>query len=163
MVPFFSRFPDLAVAETRSVKVRGDDDLPDGEYGFIEFYCEEPECDCRRVVVSVVSPDPGWTPWATINFGWENLEFYLDRLGDLEVAAEAKGPSLDPLNPQTKYASAVLRLFRFVLTDKAYVARLKRHYHLFKGSVQGSHAAEGWTRKRKKGKRKGKSKDNETS
>jgi hypothetical protein len=154
MIPFYSRFPDLAVEETRSVKVRGDADLPEGEYGFIEFYCEEPACDCRRVLVSVVSPDPGWTPWATISFGWESLQFYLDRLGDLEDAAVAKGPSLDPLNPQTKYAPALLELFRFVLTDDAYVERLKRHYLLFKDRVQGSQTAEGHPRKRKKGKRK---------
>lgn len=153
MIPFYSRFPDLAVKETRSVKVRGDDDLPDGEYGFIEFYCDEPACDCRRVVVSVVSPDPGWTPWATISFGWESLQFYLDRLGDLEDAAVAKGPSLDPLNPQTKYASALLRLFRFVLTDAAYVERLKRHYQLFKGFVQDVDRTGRRKRARKKRKR----------
>lgn len=157
MIPFFSKFPDLAFAETRSVRVRGDDDLPDGEYGFIEFYCEEPACDCRRVVVSVVSPDPGLTPWATISFGWESLQFYRDRLGDVEDAAVLKGPSLDPLHPQTKYAPAVLRLFRFVLTDDAYVERLKRHYHLFKGFTQGADPAErrrGPSKKRKRRRRK---------
>jgi hypothetical protein len=153
MIPFYSKFPDLAFEETRSVKVRGDDDLPDGEYGFIEFYCGEPACDCRRVVVSVVSPDPGLTPWATISFGWESLQFYQDRLGDLEDAAVLKGPSLDPLHPQTQYAPALLRLFRFVLTDDAYVERLKRHYQLFKGRVQGSQTSEGRARKHRKGKR----------
>lgn len=157
MIPFFSKFPDLAVAETRSVKVRGDDDLPDGEYGFIEFYCNEPACDCRRVVVSVVSPDPGLTPLATISFGWESLQFYRDRLGDLEDAAVLKGPTLDPLHPQTKYAPALLRLFRFVLTDDAYVERLKRHYQLFKGFTHGADPAErrrGASKKRKRRRRK---------
>ena len=154
MIPFYSKFPDLAVQETRSVKVRGDDDLPDGEYGFIEFYCDESDCDCRRVVVSVVSPDPGWTPWATISFGWESLQFYRDRLGDLEDASVTKGPSLDPLNPQTKFAPALLQLFRFILTDDAYVERLKRHYHLFKDRLQWSQPSEGRPRKHKKGKRR---------
>jgi hypothetical protein len=157
MIPFYSRFPDLAVKETRSIKVRGDDDLPDGEYGFIEFYCDEPACDCRRVLVSVVSPDPGWTPWATISFGWESLEFYQDRLGYDEAAAVAKGPALDLLNPQTKYAPALVRLFRLVLTDDAYVERLKRHYQLFKGFVQGADRIKPRKRagkKRKRSKRK---------
>jgi hypothetical protein len=46
MTPFMKRFPQLAASETRSVTVTGRDDLPDGEYGFIEFYCNEPQCDC---------------------------------------------------------------------------------------------------------------------
>jgi hypothetical protein len=154
MLPFYSRFPDLAAKETRTVTVRGDDDLPDGEYGFIEFYCDEPACDCRRVVVNVMTPHTGSTVWATISFGWGSLQYYQDRLGYIEDAAVAKGPSLDPLNPQTEYAPALLRLFRFVLTDDAYVERLKSHYHLLKGRMPGLQRSEKRPRKHKNGKGK---------
>jgi len=52
-------------------------ELPVGEYGFMEFYCDEPGCDCRRVIIRVLRPDTGWNkPWATINYGWGNLDFY---------------------------------------------------------------------------------------
>jgi len=27
--------------------------IPDGEYGFVELYCDEPDCDCRRVVIDI--------------------------------------------------------------------------------------------------------------
>ena len=48
MTPFMERFPELGACETRSVTIANRDDLPNGEYGFIELYCNEPDCDCRR-------------------------------------------------------------------------------------------------------------------
>jgi hypothetical protein len=54
MVPFYTEFPDLAAEETRYAIVRGHSRLPDGEYAFLEFYCNEPGCDCRRVFINVV-------------------------------------------------------------------------------------------------------------
>ncbi len=29
--------------------------LPPGEYGFFEWYCTEDDCDCRRVLLQVIS------------------------------------------------------------------------------------------------------------
>lgn len=136
MLPFYTRFKDLAFKEMRSATVRGDPNLPDGEYGFLEIYCIDPACDCRRVVINVVAPT-GPKIWATINYGWESLEFYTKWLhGDKELAREACGVTLDPLNPQTEYSAALLQLFKQVLQDKAYVERLKRHYQLFKAEVR---------------------------
>ena len=42
------------------------------------------------------------------------------------------GPALDPLNPQSQYAGALLRLFEQAIKDHAYVERLQRHYRMFK-------------------------------
>src|SRR5205814_215279 len=63
MTPFMKRFPELGARETRSVTVPDKEDLPSGEYGFIELYCNEPQCDCRRVVVVVLRPETGWKFW----------------------------------------------------------------------------------------------------
>ncbi len=77
MVPFVSKFPELGARETRSIRVAGRDDLPDDEYGFIEFYCDEPGCDCRRVRIDVLREDTGWKRIsATISYGWEPVDFY---------------------------------------------------------------------------------------
>jgi hypothetical protein len=77
MTPFVERFRELGARETRSLTVTGRDDLPDGDYGFFEFYCNEPDCDCRRLVVAVLRPSTGRKKfWATINYGWESVEFY---------------------------------------------------------------------------------------
>ena len=77
MTPFMERFPEVGARETRSVTVTNRQDLPDGEYSFLEFYCNEPGCDCRRVMIDVLRPETGWSKvWATISYGWESLDFY---------------------------------------------------------------------------------------
>ncbi len=135
MVPFYTHFRDLAFKEMRSATVRGMPGLPDGEYGFLELYCDEPTCDCRRVIIDVIAPTTGSKIWATISYGWESLEFYEKWMRDKESARESHGATLDPLNPQTEYSDALLQLFNHVLQDEAYVERLKRHYQLFKSSL----------------------------
>ena len=136
MAPFYTHFRDLAFQEMRVATVKGRSDIPDGEYGFLELYCDEVGCDCRRVVIQVVSPPPNSKIWATINYGCESLTFYEKWMLSKELAAEATGATLDPLNPQTKYSPALLRLFEAVLQDPAYVERLKRHYALFKQAIR---------------------------
>lgn len=136
MVPFMERFPDLAARETRSVTVSGRTDLPDGEYGFLELYCDEPGCDCRRVMIDVLRADTEWNKiWATINYGWESLEFYKKWGGSSVTAANSKGPFLDPLNPQTPYSSALLNLFRLLLESPGYAQRIQTHYQIFRQTV----------------------------
>lgn len=134
MAPFYTRFHDLAFEETRALVVREFRSLPPGEYGFLEFYCDEPNCDCRRVILQVERADTGERVWATINFGWEKPSYYREWMSD-DAAAEEElaGATLDPLNPQSEHSQALLDLFReFALKDAAYVQRLKWHYELFK-------------------------------
>ena len=42
MVPFYTRFRELAFREMRTVTVHGHETIPDGNYGFLEFYCNRP-------------------------------------------------------------------------------------------------------------------------
>jgi uncharacterized protein YchJ len=134
MIPFYNRFPELAARETRCIVIGPGKGLPDGEYGFIEHYCEEPDCDCRRVLLQVTSPQPPHSVLATINFGWESLEFYTGRMhGDEQAAREITEASLDPLHPQSQHADHLLTIFQQeIITDPEYVRRLARHYELFK-------------------------------
>ena len=109
MTPFMKRFPELGARETRSVTVTRTSDLPDGEYGFIELYCNEPDCDCRRVMVVVLRPETGWKFWAAINYGWESVDFYqkwaeLPGLGSARMAG-ALSRSLDRADPLRTGAS----------------------------------------------------------
>ena len=120
----------------RNATIQGWEDLPDGEYGFLELYCDDDQCDCRRVLIQVIAKSDPTKPWATINYGWESEAFYYQRLRDSELAKACTRPTLDPLNPQSKYAPALLRLFGEVVQDKAYVHRLQRHYELFKRQGQ---------------------------
>jgi len=136
MTLFMERFPEVGARETRSVAVTGRPDLPDGEYGFLEFYCDEPGCDCRRVMIYVLRPETGWSRvWAAIGYGWESLDFYQKWGGAHSDPVEMKGPYLDPINPQTKYSSALRSLFESLLQSPDYVERLKRHYRMFRDAV----------------------------
>ena len=140
MIPFMERFPELGARETRSVTVPPQQDLPEGDYGFVELYCDEPGCDCRRVMIDVLRPETGWSKvWATISYGWESLDFYRKWSGSGSDPTEVKGPYLDPLNPQTQYSPSLLNLFRFLVQSPDYVERLQRHYQMFRESVDREH------------------------
>ena len=125
---FASKFRRVAAEETRVIHVVERGDIPLGEYGFLEFFCPDPACDCRRVMLRVTTPDG--RAWAAISFGWEKARFYRRWA---HCADEMAGASLDPLNYQSELAEWFLLFFRkMVRTDRAYVERLKRHYRMFK-------------------------------
>ena len=138
LTPFYSRFRELAFREMRTVTLHGHETIPDGHYGFLEFYCNERGCDCRRVLFHVIRSDSADLVWASVNFGWESPDFYRRWMhGDASDAEEMAGATLDPLNPQTEHAPALLALFQEVCAaDPAYVRRLETHYRMFKEEVR---------------------------
>jgi hypothetical protein len=141
MTPFVERFPHLGPAETLSIRSTGTEDLPDGSYSFMELYCNEPGCDCRRVILLVLQPDTGWVKvWASISYGWESPAFYR-KWTHLADPADLTGPSLDPLNPQTQSSPVLLEIFRHMLRSSDYIERLKRHYQMFRTAVEAEHKA----------------------
>jgi hypothetical protein len=153
---FSSLFPDVAERETRSVTVRFFNrfKLPRGQYGFLEMFCDEPGCDCRRVLFFVVSPRHE-DPLAVLAWGWEEKEFYGKWLGESDplVIDELKGPALNLASPQSDLAPALLRLLQEVLLpDTAYVERIKRHYAMFRERIDGKQKA--GNKKNKSGKRR---------
>ncbi len=121
MMLFHSFFPEQAEAETRTITLRGYASIPDGEYALVELYCMDPACDCRRVMLNVISRRQGHV--ATINYGFDRQ-------------SEMAGPFLDPLNPQSRYAKELLEaVSQFVLSDPAYVERLEAHYRKIKQAL----------------------------
>ncbi|MFM0515160.1 hypothetical protein [Paraburkholderia sp. RL17-373-BIF-A] len=130
MTAFHERFRDVASRETRAVIVSAGTPIPADEYDFVEFFCADKRCDCRRVSLQVVGQLSGPKIWATINYGWETEQFYR------KLAGEGwSRPILDPFNPQSAYSAFFLKVFEDMIRDKAYVDRLKRHYKMF-GSFQ---------------------------
>ena len=96
---FYEFFPKIAINETRSITLLAPQHgLPPGEYAFIELYCADPDCDCRRVTFSVLNKGRK-APIATISWGWEPLEFYAKWMRgdpDPEDIDDCKGHSLNP-------------------------------------------------------------------
>ena len=142
-VLFDKFYPEIAERETRKITVfRGNQwGLPAGDYGFVEMFCDEPDCDCRRVFFSVVSSRGNKTKVeAVVTYGWSRANFYSKWWGDNDpkIIAELQGPGLNVGSPQSPLAPALLKLAKEVLLqDDAYVERIKRHYRLFREKLLG--------------------------
>jgi len=144
--PLSEELPDLAEQETRTLFVLAggpEDVLPEAGYTFVELYCDEPGCDCRRVFFYVESTlRPG--PEAVIAWGWESPAFYARWLGDddPEALAEMTGPTLNLGSWQSEWADLLVELVKNVLiTDLAYAERIQEHYRLFRECIARSHPA----------------------
>lgn len=127
--------PELAMRETRSVTVfTPESGLPPDDYGFIEFYCADPSCDCRRAIIQVWSQHNPGKVLATFGYGWEDESFYTKWMhGDAEMARQLKGPGLEPMQPQSELAEKLLELFKdTAMQDHNYLRRLETHYNLAK-------------------------------
>ena len=133
--PFHEYCPKDAESETRSIAVVNDPDLPAGDYALLESYCQDPDCDCRRVFLCVRSRR---RVEAVIAFGWESRNFYARWMGsrDPRDIDQFKGPCLNLMSPQSDLAPALLRAVQDVLEDASYVASLKRHYAMFKQALR---------------------------
>jgi hypothetical protein len=136
MSPFIDQFPDVAGREMVVLHVQQQGlPVPPGEYGFFEWFCVNPDCDCRRALLQVRSPQFPGRILATINYGWESEVFYTRWMhGDQEAGREITSASLDPLNPNSELADALLDGFRdFLKAHPEANQQFKRHYELFKG------------------------------
>lgn len=119
LIPFDHLFPEIGRKETRSLTLTG---LPGSDYGLYESYCPDPQCDCQRVMLNIVSLSEQ-KQVATISYGFDRL-------------ARNAAPYLDQLNLQSQYAEAILAVIAEHLeTDHAYVLRLKAHYALVKAAA----------------------------
>ena len=135
----YSLLPEVAKAETRCVLDREHN----AGIAFREMFCDEPGCDCRRVLFQVTPVDDGDNVLATISYGWEPDSFYREWAGfpledhDLE---ELRGPGLMRTTPQSEHAHDVLDICRELLTDDAYRERIVRHYRMFRRIVESGGA-----------------------
>lgn len=136
---FFNYFPEIAKEETRNIITFSDSDydLPPAEYSFLEMFCDDPCCDCRRVFFTVMS-SASKEPEAVVAWGWESTGYYKKwmRDDDPHIIADLKGPILNPWSPQSENAPAILKLVKGVLLrDIDFVERIKRHYAMFRKKV----------------------------
>ena len=140
---FHEIYPEIGMRETRSVTLPANSgyDLPADDYGFLEMYCSEAGCDCRRVYFQVIAASNPAVVLAVISWGWEPLAFYRrwgHYPGAEKDAKDMKGPTLALLNRQSALAPALLELAKGVLlSSPEYVERIKQHYTLFRGVVAG--------------------------
>ena len=127
MMPFNVLFPEIGLKETRSAHLLKDDEgLPADSYGFVELYCVDPKCDCRRVMINVFS-EKRPAHLATINHAFEPPG---------RDAPLREQTFLDPLDKQSRYSQALMDLFKKLLSmDPGYRQRIERHYRLVKDAL----------------------------
>ena len=127
MLAFSKRFPKVGEKETRVLTVlhkERESSLPPDRYGFVEFYCHRVGCDCRRVLISVIA-DEADRIVATISMGFDGRN-------------KVDGPYLDPISPQSEYSDELIHIFTDMINhDPDYLARLQRHYVMFREDVEG--------------------------
>ncbi|HEX4792382.1 MAG TPA: hypothetical protein VH370_01235 [Humisphaera sp.] len=133
MMRFALFFPELAIEETRCVTtspamMEGSRVvLPADDYGLDEWYCVDPDCDCRRVLFNILA-GPAQTHVATISHGFEPPD---------DSIQPPEQTFLDEFNKQSQWSAALLAVVEgVVLADPAYCQRLERHYHLVKAAVK---------------------------
>ncbi len=126
LVPFNQIEPQVADATVRTFAIRGNDSIPDGEYGLLEMYCPKPDCDCRRVSLLVVRRGHA-SSCATISHAFVD--------GDLGPNDEVT--YVDPTQRADAFAPALLELVESMLSeDTAYAHRLEEHYAMVKRAVR---------------------------
>lgn len=133
---FHDKFPSVAEKETREIIVFKNNEygLPADTYIFVEMFCNEKACDCRRAFFTVFSEQQK-KAMAVICWGWENATFYKKWMGyaDKQMLAELIGPALNEGSPQSSLAPALLNMFKkLLLKDEIYTNRVKNHYTMFK-------------------------------
>ena len=136
-IPFHDICPRIAEKETRVITLQQNDNefnLPQGDYVFIELFCDE--CDCRRVFLQVIMNQKIVT---TIAYGWEKLSFYRNEFKGFKEneIKELKGPSIDSFQYQSDISNQILRMFNKILfSDKEYLNRITKHYDQFKKTLK---------------------------
>lgn len=120
---FYTLCPEEAERETRVVQLFAPHPftgVPPGEYNLLESFCNEADCDCRRVMWMVTSEREQCIV-AVVAYGWGSPKFYRNWYGadDPDTIREMRGPILNLASQQGPYARGILDMVtKVVLKDK---------------------------------------------
>ncbi len=120
--------------QVRTVSIKQSPQLPDGEYSFIDTYCTDPGCDCRRTMIQVMHKGK---LVSVINYGWESTTFYENWMGSSakdNPMPNMHGASIDITSPDLVRTDGILALFNALLND-IWIAKFKRHYDEVKAAL----------------------------
>jgi len=126
MIEFRHLYPEVAREESLAITPVGGSGLPERPLLFLESYCAEARCDCRRVLLSVVDAERR-EQVATLNYSFEPPVGRDEDLGQL---------FLDPINPQSEFSDLLREFLEHHLAfDPTYRERLMRHYTMWKAVI----------------------------
>jgi hypothetical protein len=119
--------------QVRTVSIKQSPQLPDGEYSFIDMYCVDPKCDCRKTMIQVMH---NGKLVSVINYGWESATYYENWMGSSakdNTMPKMHGASIDITSPDLVSRDGMLELFNALLND-IWVAKFKLHCHEVKAA-----------------------------
>lgn len=111
----------------RHITIADDPILPSGEYEFVDFYCTDKNCDCRKTIIQIFHRNK---IVSIVSFGWEKPAFYLrwqKSMKDLQLAKEMSGLSIDFSSPDRVSPQGILSLMNHLLDEK-WIGILKDNY-----------------------------------
>jgi hypothetical protein len=119
----------------RSVVIADDPHLPSGEYSFIDTYCTDNTCDCRKTIIQIFHEKK---LVSIVSYGWESPKFYLRWLKntkDRVLAEEMSGLSIDFSSPDRVSPEGILLLVNHLLDEK-WISILKENYRLIRNTAK---------------------------
>ena len=121
-------YPEIAQQETLTVRMENDALLPNGDYAFLEHFCDNLACRCTTVLLGVVSlndKEPKKSKQiATINYAWEK-------------PISKRNPSLNKEEKQSGLAKAALTVFRHLVKNNGFIAeRMNKHFEMVRNHVR---------------------------
>jgi hypothetical protein len=121
--------------QVRTITLANDPHLPSGEYTFIDTYCTDNTCDCRKTIIQIFHNKK---LVSIVSFGWESPKFYLRWLNsptEVQLAKEMSGLSIDPSSPDRVSPEGILLLMNHLL-DAKWISMLKENYRLIRKTSQ---------------------------
>lgn len=123
-----------AAHQVRIIEIVDSGLVPDGEYQFVDMYCIDPSCDCRKTMIQVLHNDQ---LVSIINFGWESSDYYCEWMGcssDEAVSHGMDGASIDFNSPDLVSRKGMLALFNALLNE-TWLNNFKIHYAAVKKAI----------------------------
>ncbi len=121
--------------QIRTVSISADSYLPDGEYTFIDTYCTDNTCDCRKTIIQIIHDKK---LVSVVSFGWESPTFYLRWLNSarlVELAKEMSGVSIDLTSRNLVSSHGILLLVNHLM-DKNWISKIKENYRLIRQTTK---------------------------
>jgi len=133
MIPLYEKCPEFG-KKMIGFGLKDEEGLPDGDYVLMEFFCDNPGCDCRNVYIYIMTAPPELKKVAGINYGWESIEYYERIFPSKDGARMAHGIHLLD-GEQSELADAFLELFKKMAKKAYFREEIKKHYKLFKAAL----------------------------
>ena len=110
--------------------------MPLGQYGFVQMYCDDLRCDCRRVLFHVMKDD---VRHALVGYGWDNVEFYRKWFRGNATKRKIEmfmGPALHDGICDFVYSALFVNIVNEMLSDIKYKNRIIQNYKLFRNMLK---------------------------